>query len=715
MRKNTIHTPLIRPYLVTGALLLLLGVLPKPFIGQATSFTLEQVMSYPFPNELTVSNTGANMVWAVNEGGLRNLYAASSPDFEARRLTAYDTDDGQELSSVSISNDGRWVIYVRGGDFGSNWDDALPVNPTFEADPPKVQIWRIPFTGGEPIEVGDGESPVISPANDEIVFIKDRQLWSAPMDGSSPPKKLFHARGRNHSPVYSPDGNHVAFVSHRGDHAFIGVYTKDTNTVRWIAPDFNRDETPRWSPDGTSLVFVRRPGQGGSPEPILKPRHSPWSIYKYHLDSENLTLLWRAPETLRGSYPTTHGRTNLHWAMDHITFLSYHDGWPHLYSIDEEGGTPKILTPGAYMAEYITLSPDKRYLIFCANTGDDALDIDRRHIVRVQVNGQEGPEVLTPGDGLEWTPFISGDGRYAIFISAEAQRPPLPAVMHLATRKKQWLSTNQIPSDFPATSLVMPKQVVFEAPDGTAIHATLFKSGNDNEPKPAIVYVHGGPPRQMLLGWHYSSYYSNAYAMNQYLAHQGYVVLSVNYRLGIGYGYEFHRPPDGGTRGASEYQDILAAGKWLARQEFIDKNRIGIYGGSYGGYLTAMALGRNSDLFATGVDIHGVHDRTINRTMGYLMPDQYERAPDADYVREVAWQSSPVSDVRGWRSPVLIIHGDDDRNVAFSQSTDLVQRLKKQDVDVETMVIVDDTHHFMLHANQLKVNKAVAEYFKRRL
>ncbi len=193
------------------------------------------------------------------------------------------------------------------------------------------------------------------------------------------------------------------------------------------------------------------------------------------------------------------------------------------------------------------------------------------------------------------------------------------------------------------------------------------------------------------------------------------MVLSVNYRLGIGYGYEFHRPPAAGWRGASEYQDIKAAGEWLAEQSFIDSNRIGIYGGSYGGFLTAMALGRDSKLFAAGVDIHGVHDRSINRTRNIVSPDKYERSPDADKAKEVIWKSSPVSSVDTWTSPVLIIHADDDRNVAFSQSTDLVQRLEDKGVELETLVIVDDTHHFMMHANQMKVNEAVAEYLKRKL
>ena len=123
-----------------------------------------------------------------------------------------------------------------------------------------------------------------------------------------------------------------------------------------------------------------------------------------------------------------------------------------------------------------------------------------------------------------------------------------------------------------------------------------------------------------------------------------------------------------------------------------------------------MALGRNSDIFAGGVDIHGVHDRT---RYSYLNNHYYEKAPDYDLGRRTAWKSSPVSNVNTWKSPVLIIHADDDRNVDFRQSTDLVQRLRKKDVYMETIVIVDDTHHFMMFKNQMKVNKSTADFLIR--
>ena len=512
--------------------------------------------------------------------------------------------------------------------------------------------------------------------------------------------------------MWSPDGARLAFVANRGDHSFIGIYTNDSTPILFLAPSTSRDSSPRWSPDGKRIAFVRRPGSGGAPEPILEQRPQAWSIWTADATTGEGKQLWKSPFTLRGSPPSTDGGTNLHWAAaGRIVFLSYLDGWPHLYSISENGGEPLLLTSGNYMAEYISISNDRRYMVFAGNSGSDADDIDRRHIVRVPVDRAE-PTVVTPGKGLEWTPFVTGDGKYIAYISATAQRSPLPTVIETSGGKPTTLANDRVPSDFPAAQLVTPKKVVYKAPDGIEIHGQLFEPTAGPTKKPAIIYVHGGPPRQMLLGWHYSDYYTNAYAMNQYLASRGYLVLSVNYRLGIGYGHDFHRPPHAGVQGASEYQDVKAGAEYLQQLPQVDSKRIGIYGGSYGGFLTALALARDSSLFAAGVDIHGVHNWTAERA-GPLLENRYEKAPDAQKALDVAWQSSPVSSIASWKSPVLLIHGDDDRNVRFNQTTDLVQRLEKTGVTYEELVIPDDTHHFMRYANIVKVDSAVAAFFDR--
>lgn len=700
---------------------------------QAGPFTMAQVKSYPFPNELTAAATGARIAWAMNEQGRRNIWAAEGPDWKARKITSYDKDDGQALTRVQLSPDGKWIVYRRGGD-DANWDQDdwgfAGVNPASMPVQPKIQILAVPFEGGEPRVLSEGgDGPVISPSSDVVLFERGRQIWSVPIDGSRPAAQLFFARGNNSDPVFAPGGSRIAFVSSRGDHAFVGIYTDANTPIAWMAPTTNRDASPRWSPDGARLALVRRPGAGGPPQPVLERRHQSWSVWTADARTGEAREIWRAPETLRGSPATTHGGTNLHYAAGgRVAFLSYQDGHPHLYSVEDSvadaaGLTERalLLTPGNYMAEYIRLSPDGRHLVFTGNAGDTRGDIDRRHIVRAPVD-RAAPEVLTPGVGLEWTPVLTGDGQSIAFISATAQRPPLVAVKALdgsrfagAPAPYKLLAEDRIPADFPTRALVTPTSMTFTASDGATVYAQVFESRTADttagtaEKKPAVVFVHGGPQRQMLAGWHYSDYYANSYAAQQYFASRGYVALSVNYRLGIGYGFDFHQPANAGSRGAAEYLDVKAAGEYLKALPHVDASRIGVWGGSYGGYLTAMALAKDSALFAAGVDIHGVH----NWADRFAAPAPRYEATDRDRAAEFAWKSSPVAWLSTWKSPVLLIHGDDDRNVRFSETVDLARRLALAGVPYEELVIPDDTHHFMRHANWVRVNQATADFFDR--
>lgn len=675
----------------------------------AQQFTMEAVTSYPFPSELTSAATGAGIAWALNEQGKRNVYVAAGPDFTPRKLTAYATDDGQEISSLAISGDGKWVVYSRGGDHGGK-DASNPVNPAHLSVPPKTEVWSIPFAGGTAKVLSEGDYPVISPRGDSVAFIKGGQIWIAPVDGAVPARNLVTVKGSCNSIVWAPDGSGLAFVNNRSDHSYIGVYRHVSTPLQWIAPAFSKDISPRWSPDGKQIAFIRTPGTGGATDSLLARRHQPWSIWTADVANGEGKLLWKAPATLPGSIPTTDGSTNLHWPVaGRIVFLSYHDGWPHIYSIAASGGTPLLLTPGAFMAEHIEVSPDSKWIVFSANTGTAASDIDRRHLVRVPVD-KAAMEILTSGEGIEAYPVVTGDGHTLASLTSTAQQPLLPAVMPFQKGTPNVIGRSLLPASFPGQQLVIPKPVTFKAPDGTLIYAQLFEPKDKAAKHPAVVYIHGGPQRQMLLGWHYMDYYANGYAVNQYLASQGFIVLSVNYRLGIGYGYEFHKPPHAGIIGAAEYQDIKAAGEWLAAQPQVDARKVGIYGGSYGGFLTAHALGRDSKLFAAGVDIHGVHTAAQ-----FLPPVLPTSAPDFDTAKKVTWLSSPVAYVDSWTSPVLLIHADDDRNVDFGQTVDLFRRLESKGVPFEYLAIPDDTHHWMKYSNALTVDKATAAFLIKHL
>jgi dipeptidyl aminopeptidase/acylaminoacyl peptidase len=270
--------------------------------------------------------------------------------------------------------------------------------------------------------------------------------------------------------------------------------------------------------------------------------------------------------------------------------------------------------------------------------------------------------------------------------------------------------------DYPSSALVIPKLVNFKSPDGLTIQGQLFRQASASAHQPGVIFVHGGPPRQMLLGWHYMDYYSNAYAVNQYLAAHGFTVLSVNYRLGIGYGRAFQHPEHAGPAGAAEYQDVLAGARYLQHVEGVDPNRVAIWGGSYGGYLTGLALARNSDVFKAGVDFHGIANWVPFLAKAQALPEHwYEASAEWKQAIATAFAASPDADIAKWKSPVLLIQGDDDRNVPFDQTVELAHRLEQQHTPFEELVIPNEIHGFLRWANWLQADEATAQFLTRQL
>ena len=665
----------------------------------AQNFTLEQVMSSPFPSELTVSKRGDKIAWAFDAEGKRNIWIAEGPAFAARQLTHYNNDDGQELTDLLFSPNGNTIAYVRGGD--ANQAGEVP-NPTSDPEGAKQETWVVDVRTARVTRIGLGNTPIFSPAGDQLEYLRSGGIWTAPVLGGKE-SKLFEIRGAvNSAPQWSPDGSQLAFASSRGDHGFIVVYNKRTSSFRFLSPSVDRDVLPRWSADGRRIAFIRLFSVTDTFSND-RERLQPWAIEVADAQTGNTKEIWHSGGADNDSY-TGFGGDFWQWvAGDRILFSSEKDGWSHLYTISSGGGALSNLTPGNYEVENASLSPDKSFVIFAANKND----IDRRHLWRVSVDGGP-PEQITKGDGIEMAPVLFDNGRRIAFFHSSAHEPYLPFTASIGGAGLKPLAPQALPPNFPSAQLVTPEQVIFKAADGTEIHGQLFKPAAASGQSPALVFMHGGPSRQMLLGWHYLYYYHNAYAMNQYLASRGYLVLSVNYRSGIGYGRAFRTAQHRGARGASEYQDVVAAGKYLRDRDDVDKKRIGLWGGSYGGYLTALGLARNSDIFAAGVDFHGVHDWSIS-VAGLRVPTD-----TSDRVR-IARESSPISAVDKWKSPVLLIHGDDDRNVEFAQTVNLVRRLRANGVQFEELIFPDEIHDFLRHQNWLRAYHAGAEFFDKHL
>lgn len=686
---------------------------PAPRAQAPAAFSIEQVLSAPTAAELVAAPVGQRLAWVFNEQGSRNIWVAEGPAFTGRKLTPYAGDNGQAITSLTWTPDGETLVYVRGG--GPNGAGEIP-NPT--SDPAGIEqaVWAVPFDAGEPRQIGAGDQPVVSPKGDLVAFVQRGQVWVGGVSGTPAAEQAFKARGNARSLRWSPDGGALAFTSARGTHAFIGVYDFSEESLRYLDPSVDTDGDPVWSPDGGSVAFIRRPATRDQIPFHPEREGEPWSIRVAELASGTGREIWKSTEGPGSVFQGITG-DNLIWlASGQLVFPWERDGWKHLYSVRVDGnsgsqgtGEAVLLTPGDFEVEDVVLVPDGRSIVFNSNQGD----IDRRHIwTTAGADGMSAapPVAITTGDAIEWSPAVLADGRHA-FLRSDAHRPGRPVVQ--VGEQEHEVASAALPPDFPASALVEPEAVTVIAADGMPIHAQLFKpaGGAEGERHPAVIFFHGGSRRQMLLGWHYLDYYNNAYGLNQYLASRGYVVLAVNYRSGIGYGLEFREAIDYGAAGASEYNDVVGAGLYLRGRSDVDPARIGLWGGSYGGYLTAMGLSRASDLFAAGVDLHGVHDWNVvirNFQPGFNPEAQQE-------IARRAFLASPMSSIDGWRSPVLVVHGDDDRNVPFSETVDLVEQLRKRDVHVEQLIFPDEVHGFLLHERWVRTFKAAADFFDRYL
>jgi dipeptidyl aminopeptidase/acylaminoacyl peptidase len=667
-------------------------------------FMLEQVMSAPFPANLAAAKTGNRVAWTLDEQGKRNVWVAEGPDFKARKLTPYTEDDGGDLVFVSFSHDANTIIYVRGE--GKN-PSGQYANPTSDPAGAQMALWAVDWLGGAPRKIDEGGLEAQISAKGWVAYDKEGQIWTAPLDGSEKPKQIV-TRGNCSDPQWSPDGVKLAFVAGRGDHAFIAVYDVSAKNLRFLAPSVDRDGDPVWSPDGKRIAFVRRPAEPrDAPQGyfIAPDKPHPWAIWNADAATGSAKEIWHSSSAPQGSYPYMAGDTGggvINWAADNqLVIASEEDGWQHLYALSADGGKPKLLTPGDCEVEQWSFTTDKKTVLFNSNCND----IDRRHLWSVDVTGAHLSQ-WEKLNTIKWSPVALSDGKTIAYIGSGPTVPALPLLTTIADHAAANRALIPLPQDFPTDSLIDPQQAIFKSADGLEIHAQLFlpKNAKAGTKLPALIFLHGGSMRQMLLGWHYMYYYSNSYAMNQYLASRGYAVLALNYRSGIGYGRAFREAPGRAGRGAKEYEDVVAAGKYLQSRADVDGKHIGLWGGSYGGYLTALGLGRNSDLFTAGVDIHGVHDWPT---------DNWDGKNISPELTKLAHESSPVTAVNTWKSPVLFIHGDDDRNVYFTQTVDLVARLRERGVEIEQLIFPDDVHDFLLHRNWLAAYHAASDFFDR--
>ncbi|MHB1311796.1 MAG: S9 family peptidase [Gemmatimonadaceae bacterium] len=665
-------------------------------------------------SDITLSNDGSVVVFVRGTAPNSRAWVANpshDPDGPDRAIWAVRSSGGPAWrlaagAGPALSPDGKAVLYVKDG-----------------------QIYRARIAPGAPSNAMDrGEQP----------FIK---AW-----------------GRQFNPQWSPDGRKIAFVSDRENHAFIAVYDVARRTLAYIDPSVDCDGNPAWSDDSRQIVFTRRPGTpfgaqsqagvGGIGNPqgaafnvlqaLQRQRNGGFgppcgggfgfgggggrggaagapnaadqrpgffsatfaggytlSLMVADVSTRIAREVWHNQKGDR-TFSTLNG---MRYAAGRVVFPASvpNDEWDRWFSIDlaSPARDPVLLTSTDGLIEgagSAALSADGKTLFYATN----AKDIERRHIWSVPVGGG-APQQLSTGEGIETSPVPLASGRQLAVLYFDWRTPASVGLIASGNSSARTIFP-VLGKAFPRDAHVQPQIVITRAADGTEVHNQLFlpKDLKPGEKRPTMVFVHGGPVRQMLPAYHYMEFYHWAYAYNQWLAAQGYVVLSINYRRGIGYGKSFQNAPGAQAAGNSEYQDVVAGAMYLRSRDDVDASRLGIWGLSYGGLLTAQALARNSDLFVAGVDFAGVH----------LYGSSLDTAA-------LSFKSSAVGSIDKWTSPVYLVQGDDDRNVDFAQTVGLVQLLRARGIYYELTVIPDDTHESMLHKNWVDTWERTDQFLRR--
>jgi dipeptidyl aminopeptidase/acylaminoacyl peptidase len=642
----------------------------------ATGALVGSMLAAPVVFQPVASNDGRVLVYGAREGAVRTIYAKAQSQ-PARRLVFYGDDDGQELRNMALSPKGDVLTYVRGGFPNRNGDDPNPLSMPIK---PRHEIWIVGTDGAKsPLKASVGDEPQFTPDGTSLAWIDAQGLMIAPLiRGSSGLEGLGPASKVIGGPIsgvrFAPGGGRLLYKS--GDS--VGVYDLGKDTTWIIArPKDAIDSQAVWSPDGRRIAFVRTTGTQpmqiddgllGNGGPFTSA--VPWAIIGADVDSMKTKTLWQASPGRGSAYfpldqdPTGVGYAGVQllWAADGKVIFEWEvDGWRHLYEVPETGGKARLLTPGEGDVETAALSMDGRYVFAATNIGDLA----RRHLNRVEIaTGAIVP--VTSGETSQWAPTALANGALA-YIDAGWADPPAIRLW----RQGGGSTSTKLPAvakTFPRDLFVRPELVDIIAADGSKAYGQLFRPIHPTGC--GVVFAHGGIQRQMLPGFHYIEMYSNLYEINQYLVSQGCAVLSIEYRSSIMRGYEYRNAPGWGNAGASEMNDVVGAAKFLKSDATLKVRHVGIWGLSWGGYITAQALAMYPNVFEAGFDAAGVHEFFGDR-----------------------FKYSPVASVAKWRSPIFLVHADDDRNVDFYQSLSLARALSaRADIEAVFRAVPDEIH-----------------------
>ncbi len=695
--------------------------------GSTARLSIEQLIDIRHPSAPMWSPDGAHVVFVWDRAGVSKVYVADAAGGATPRELP---DAGASLAGAFWSADGRALMVPRDGD-----------------------LWSVPIDGSRATAVWTTPQVEMSiaPAPDRtrVAFVRSLASRDGAMsgsatsatgraggrgaagrgDGSAELVVRTLATGAESVIVQSPDKS-ITGVGWSPDARFL-VYTAGARTIR-------HEQTPAYS--GAKIIYTiteNVPGEtfavavsGGAPKllPAGGGFGGPRWIDASHFVADRTSADFKRRTTTVVDVASGDSKV-LHedveekfWSMTGdaggnalpspdgkwVAFLSDRDGWDHLYVMPSAGGTPVQITKGKFEAWRPAWSPDSARIAFDANEPDRYGD---RHLYVATLNGDPAHATIaaiTSGRGTDIAPRWSPDGSRLVYQHTDPHNSadlyvvnvppsgPGSAAPVQSTAKLVRLS-DSMPAGIDRSIFVEPEMVHYAGPDGQQVPAWLFVPKNLDRSKkhPAIVWIHGDGINQNYDGWHVQRNYAVYYSFHQYLLQKGYVVIAPDYRGSIGYGRDW-RTGVYMDVGGKDAKDAWMAANYLRTLPYVDMDRLGVWGLSYGGFFTLIAATDQPKLFRAAVDVAGVVDYAMYYEDPYHGGWTASRIGTPAEHPDVYANSSPLSHVDRLERPLLVLHGTADVNVPYLHSVRLIDELLKKGKGglVSFMTYPGEFHYF---------------------
>jgi dipeptidyl aminopeptidase/acylaminoacyl peptidase len=675
--------------------------------GQAPApkkpLTIEQLIDIRHPSNPMWAPDGRHVVFVWDRAGVSKVYVAEPSGGAPRELT----EAGTTVAGAFWSSDGRALMVPKNGD-----------------------LWRVPIDGSAASAVWttpQQESGIVaSPDGTHVAFVRGRHdIFVRWLTNGRETHILRHDKNVG-GLSWAPDGTHIVFtgggdtIRHEQTPAYSGtkiIYTINENVPgqTFVVPAAGGTATTLGAGGGFD---GRRPSTGsGRPERLVIGRvEGRWLDARHFLVDRTSPDFKRRTTTLvdigggdpkvlhevveekfwsmtgdanGGAQPSPDGK----W----IAFLSDRDGWDHLYVMPASGGNAVQITKGKYEAWRPTWSPDSTRIAFDANEPDR---YGTRHVYIAAINGDPTRATITAateGRGTNIAPQWSPDGARLVYQHTDAQNSADLYVIDAKASSRPVRLTDSMPATIDRSQFVEPQMVHYAGPDGQQVPAWLLVPKNLDRSKkhPAIVWIHGDGVNQNYDGWHVQRNYAVYYSFHQYLLQQGYVVIAPDYRGSIGYGRVWREGVYMDV-GGKDARDAWMAANYLKTLDYVDTDRVGVWGLSYGGFFTLIAVTDQPKLFRAGVDVAGVVDYAMYYEDPYHGGWTTSRIGTPDQNPRVYAQASPLSHVDRLERPLLVLHGTSDVNVPYLHSVRLIDELMKKGKGdlVSFMTYPGEFHYF---------------------